>query len=262
LQRAQQRFASLEPKEQDTLHQLHASLQEAQDADALRLVMQRYWQWVKTLPAYSRAELANLDSEDRVDWVKKRLEAARAREKEKKIGKKDSEVVLQWVKEHAVQQESALLQGVPEVQRQKLRAMNQAMRQNLILWQLSQWWQTTEAGKAPPMMTDRDLADLRKKLSPDVSKLLENKPTEEQWPLVILWARHAIRQQLGNKAMRGPAADDYLADFFEHGLNDEERDRLLNMSGEEMQRELVRLFFQGSNAQEKNASPSKNSKKP
>ena len=53
---------------------------------------------------------------------------------------------------------------------------------------------------------------------------------------------HAIRQQhaLGNFSI---VDDERLADFFEKELSDEERDRLLNLPGDEMQRELQRLYL-------------------
>ncbi len=53
---------------------------------------------------------------------------------------------------------------------------------------------------------------------------------------------HAIRQQhaRGNFSI---VDDERLADFFEKELADEERDRLLNLPGDEMQRELQRLYL-------------------
>ena len=50
----------------------------------------------------------------------------------------------------------------------------------------------------------------------------------------------------GSSTARGyfsKADDEPLADFFEHELSDEERDRLLSLPGDEMQRELQRLYL-------------------
>ncbi len=46
------------------------------------------------------------------------------------------------------------------------------------------------------------------------------------------------------------ADDERLADFFEKELPDEERDRLLSLPGDEMQRELQRLYLKGQNRRE------------
>jgi hypothetical protein len=90
-------------------------------------------------------------------------------------------------------------------------------------------------------MTEADLANLRAALSPEVRLYLESLPKAKQWQQIILWMRHAMRQQhaRGNLSI---VDDERLVDFFEK-LPDDERDRLLNLSGDEMQRELQRLYL-------------------
>ena len=96
-------------------------------------------------------------------------------------------------------------------------------------------------------MTDADLTRLRAQLSPQARKRLEDLPTpQQQWEQVAAWIRHGMHPPGAARGMHGPptnADDERLATFFEKVLTDEERDRLLSLPGEEMQRQLQRLYL-------------------
>ena len=62
------------------------------------------------------------------------------------------------------------------------------------------------------------------------------------------WIRHLARQQLAVRRGAGTPQshfDEQLADFFEHQLSDEERERLLALPGDEMQSQLRELYLSG-----------------
>ena len=63
--------------------------------------------------------------------------------------------------------------------------------------------------------------------------------------MVAEWIRQVARQQAA--ARRGPGSlwpnlDEQLAHFFEHGLDDQQRDRLMSLPGEDMQQQLRAMF--------------------
>ena len=245
LLRLDARFAAIDPAEQQQLRQLHEQLQRDPDAERLRQLMHRYCEWLKTLPAYSRAELADLNPADSVKWIKKRVQED-ARDSGKRLEKKDAETLLRWMNQCMARQEAGFLQTMPEQQRKKLTEMSPPMRHRLLIWQVLQRWQATGGNGPPPMMTNEDLVRLRTELSGEARQRLAAMPVAEQWPQVAAWTRHALRQKVGGKQGHGPASkadDERLLKFFEHELTDAERDRLLNMPGEEMQRELQRLYL-------------------
>jgi len=244
LLRLDARFAAIDPAEQRRLRQLHEQLQRDPDAERLRQLMHRYCEWLKTLPAYSRAELADLNPADSVKWIKNRVQED-ARENGKRLEKKDAETLLRWMNQCMARQEAGFLQTMPEQERKKLMEMSPPMRHRLLIWQVLQRWQAAGGGP-PPMMTNEDLVRLRADLSSEARQRLAAMPVAEQWPQVAAWMRHALRQRVGGKQGHGPASkadDERLLKFFEHELTDAERDRLLNMPGEEMQRELQRLYL-------------------
>lgn len=57
--------------------------------------------------------------------------------------------------------------------------------------------------------------------------------------MVAEWIRQAARHGAGSLL---PNLDEQLAHFFEHGLSDQQRDHLMSLPGEDMQKQLRTLF--------------------
>lgn len=100
----------------------------------------------------------------------------------------------------------------------------------------------------PPIVTDADRKQLLAALSPEARSRLEKLTPAEQWPVVADWARQARQtvrvrdaRPIGNQ--RGRLDDDRLARFFEDGVSAEDRDRLMDLPAEEMQRQLLQLYL-------------------
>jgi hypothetical protein len=247
LQRAEERFADLDAAERQRLWKLHDDLQQAPDAAGLRSVLHRYHEWLKTLSAFARAELVELEPAGRIPWIQRRLEEEQAHRAARPPNSKDMDKLLHWMAEYAASHESQLLASLSEAERKELAGLSPRMRARRAFWQAWQHWQAAEPGKLPPMLSDKDLAALRTRLSPEVRKRLEALPSDRQWQLVIRWLAQSMQHPIALRGLHGPltgADDKRLADFFEKDLTDQERDWLLGLPGEEMQQQLQRLFFQ------------------
>jgi anti-sigma factor RsiW len=245
LLRLQERFDALDKNQQQQLRQLDEAIREAADAAELRPIMHRYCAWLRTLPSYTRAELVEMKPAERVESVKTRWQAE-TRNERRRISDKDAAVLMRWLREYATQHEATFVETLSEAQRKKLDDLSSPMRHRMVFWEMWQQWQSEGPGKPPFGMTDDDLARLRGELSPERRERLESLPTAEQWRRVASWLRHAVWQNVAARSMHGPlpkADDERLAEFFETELGDKELDRLLGMSGDEMQRELQRLFM-------------------
>ncbi len=248
LRRAEERFLGLDPAEQQHLRQLHAELQADPDAAKLQAVMDRYCDWLKALPFYDRGELAELPPNERIKRVK-RLREEQAREGGRRLGGKDAEALRNWMNECVTRHEASFLKTLPEQQQKKLAEMGPLMRRGMVFGQMWPLWQrgpAADAGKLPPWMTDADLARLRAQLGAEARKRLEDLPTpQQQWEQVAAWIHHGMHLPGAARGMHGPSTnvdDDRLATFFED-LPIEERDRLLSLPGEDMQRQLQRLYL-------------------
>ncbi len=80
--------------------------------------------------------------------------------------------------------------------------------------------------------------------TPDIQKLLEAKSKNEQVTILQNWSHYLLRQRSPRRGpgMENPVNDDQLTEFFEN-LDAEDRDRLMNLSGEDMQQQLLRLYI-------------------
>jgi hypothetical protein len=246
---AQERFSHLEPAEQQRLRQLFHDLQKEKDGQQLRAIMHRYWDWLETLPSssYTRAELLDLPPDERIEHVKTQRHEEKARNISRRPGPKDMDKLVQWMREYVAQHEKPLLDSLPAGQRKRLQELDEPARRRGELLHLMQPWQAG-SGQRPAILTDADLAALRNRLSPETRSRLESLSPDEQWRRVVEWLRQGVRRPPGFRGGRGPrtktdeAGDKRLETFFEKELTDQERERLMRLPGDEMQRELLQLF--------------------
>ena len=246
LVRLQERLADFDQDQRQQLQQLDETLQEAADAMQLRQIMHRYCQWLADLPLYTRAELIGEPPAKRLESVRRRLEDEQARDDRRRAIGKDMQTLLKWITEHADRHKTQLLRTMSESQRGRLAELRPATQRGMVFWHLLRRWKEAGPGKPPPMMTNDDLTRLRTQLNPKTREWLDSKTTTEQWQQVARWIRHVAWQRAATRTMHGfrsEAHDERLANFFETGLDDAERDRLLALPNEEMQRELQRLYL-------------------
>jgi hypothetical protein len=239
LMRRKEQFDDLGPDRQKQLQELDKALREDDDPQILRPIMRRYNEWLKTLSSFTRAELIALQPAERVQRVKKHLYEEEIREGGKRPPQKDIEKIRAWMNDHVRDHEKQFLKMLPEPRQQAAANLTDDVRLQMVRGFMAWHWRTAGAGKPAPLMTDADLARLRKQLSAETRQRLESKPIEAQWQMVAVWMQR-------QRPSRGPlpkADDERLAKFFEENLTDEERDWLMNMPGEDMQRELQRLYL-------------------
>jgi hypothetical protein len=243
LLRSEERLSAMPRDEQLRVRRLHDDMQNAPDRDELRAIMHEYCEWLKPLSPLRWAELAKMGFDQRIAWVKKRLQDERRIEGTRRPGRKDMDAVWKWVNEIAVSHKSELLAPLPKTQQEQLDRMNKPRQQQMLVWLMLPRWQSAGPGKLPPMMTEQDLAKLRATLRPETQARLEGKPPAKQWELLEGWLRQWMWEE--GQRMRGPlpADDEHLAEFFENGLTPEQRDQLLAMPGEEMQWRLQQMYW-------------------
>ena len=238
------RFIGLNPEDQQRLRLLNEQLQADPDAPQLRAIMHRYGEWLKTLSSYRRAELAEMKPAERVDWIQKEEQR---REGSRRPGGKDMDVLLKWMNEYVGRNEKRFLESLTERERGWLTEFNAPTRRHgnefMMMWQHRQ---SSGSRNAATWMTDDDLSRLRALLSPETRKRLETLPPAKQWELLANWIRQGQGMRHPGRGIHGPlpkANDERLAEFFEKDLTDDERDQLLGLPSEEMQRRLQQMYL-------------------
>lgn len=244
--RHREQFHALSPGEQQRIRQLHEQLQREPDSEKLRETMNRYCRWLATLPPYRRAELLELKPAQRVKQIKQLRQQEQVRTVGKRLAPADHAVVVRWMEQYATEHETRLLEILPEARRHQVAKSSPAMRHRIATGLSYQRWLSGNPVVHPPT-TDREMKDLRSKISPEARKLLESRSAPEQARIMAIWLRQAAKQELFSRRGEGasllPGFDDQLADFFEFQLNDMDRDRLMGLPGDEMQQKLREMYL-------------------
>ena len=199
--------------------------------------------------------MAEKQPADRIKAVEKQLNKERSADQGKRLSAKDIDALRQWMSGFLIEQEAKYLRTLSDAARTYLEKMSPADRRHQVLLLMVQ--RRNVGGSGPPMalMTGEDLRQLRAALGPEARGQLESLPLARQRQQVAEWIRDILRQ----RRPRGhpPAVDDAkLAEFFESGLTDAQRDRLLAMPGDEMPQALQQMYLLRGGPHEKPASTS------
>jgi hypothetical protein len=258
LHRKYERFAHLPADEQSRLRKLQAAVADDSEAQRLEATLAAYQQWLEKLPGVERAELMALDSERRLERIK-RVRAEEAR----RLNTADVSIFVSWF-------ETQFLQRLPAPRSQQLQkqlaGQPEGKRREVLGIALAQWRSQVErnpqraAGGRRPVVVMAELlttaagSDLRGQLSPHGQQQLDEAKTQQQrLRLMQTWASQVF-QQRGAQLSLPDVDDDDLKRFFERGLNPAERARLLNMPAEQMKRQLL-LRYHDKRAAEKRQQP-------
>ncbi len=238
---ARTRFDALDPAEQKRLRQLNRQIDEDPQGPQLRLVAQRYYAWLKTLPLYRRAELQELPLQERVQAIQKALEEESARAL-RRPSPEDAKGLWSWMQQYAQRHESAVL-GTLSPERQKEWQSEPDHRRRLVMSLL--WMRVPSTPTEIPRPTTKDLQELYGYLSPQTRQRLQTLSPAEQWKLISSWARYLVHYQGDQSTGWIPpeVSEAELLHFFEYELSPEQIDALLALPGEQMLPELRRLYF-------------------
>jgi hypothetical protein len=247
----QERLAALPAAEQQNLRSLADELEADPQAEHLRHLLVRYHEWLKKLSPGQRAELLELPTDKRLVKIKEiRAEQSRHIHQESAGGEPvtlaDFGHIIKWIESYAWKHRDALLKdATPEI-RNQIERLPENKRHRQILWLLVKRWHSGQQDGLPPI-SQQEIEALAEKLSPQARDRLKNTaglPAERQ--LVHRWVQAAVRHRLetvGLSRPLSPVAQHELAQFFEHELTSDQREQLLALPPERMQRELRRLYF-------------------
>ncbi|HUT10863.1 MAG TPA: hypothetical protein VMY42_10225 [Thermoguttaceae bacterium] len=229
LRQHRQWFEERKPAEQQRLRDLHERLRNDPHADELRLVMRRYHQWLKTLPAHQRAELERLEPERRIERINEQL-AEQARQP----NREDVEGLSRWLEAYAARLETELMQSLPSPAGDPWAELDAPIRRWGVVMEVCA---RMSRGRSP-WPSERDLADLREELSPITRAWLSSRSVPEQWAVVDRW----IRDEILAGRFTPPEVEKDLDLFCIEELPDEQEARLIGYSESDMRRQLWRMY--------------------
>lgn len=238
----ERRFLELAADDQQRLRDLHAALQTDPQAAPWWTVMLRFHDWLVDLPTPQRGELLRLEGDDRVARIKQ-LQREQASLLSRQLSPQDMDAVVRWT-------EQRILDKMDSVAKRKLEQFSELDRRRHVIYFTTQRWKELGPGNLPPVTPDevRKLLDM---LSPAARQQLQQALDQPQkfqlQQLVAGWVRQSLGQflaaQVGQRMQLAEATDERLKKFFEEELSKSERERLLSLPAEVMQRELRRAYM-------------------
>lgn len=238
LLRQRKRFAELRPAEQDRLRRLSRQIEHEPDAESLRGVMLRYHDWLTTLESGQRAELASLPTDRKLQQILRRRQRE-LREQAQHLSEEDLQGLARWL-------EGVVMSRFPPWQRtlaaRRLAEKTFSERTADVLLAVRR------SAKRAPLIDEKNAARLAAQLSePNRKKLETAADLDTKRRLVFSWIRqlsHHVQQKLRTRL--DDIDEQKLADFFDH-LSSEERNRLMGLPPEEIQRELRLMYLNDHN---------------
>ncbi len=240
---ALERLEALDPAERERLRRLNRRIDAHPESEALRRTAGRYYEWLKTQPLYRRAEIGELPPAERIAVVRRLLEEEEERALRRPKAA-DAEGLLAWMTEFARRHEAEVLATLPPERKEELES-DPEHRTRLVMSILWMRWRGEQRDELP-QPTEKDLVRIYEVLTPATREKLRARPPQAQWELISSWARYLVHYQgdLEGGAWTMPEVSEAeLMHFFEYELTPEQRDELLALPGERMQRRLRQLYF-------------------
>jgi len=239
LQRKQERFYNLSYDDQENLRNLHRDINNDKNADHLRGVMERYTSWLKTLPSGQRADLLNLQPDERIKMIKglmqkehtSRLRGIVAHE----LADKDLVAILRWMDEFVRRHEQEILAKMPML-KDKMAQVDDPRRRQLLIHLAIRFGR-----KDVLRPTNEDIERLKSQLSHKAQQELDRAQREGRLSeLAQRWMRAAIY----SKRTSQPVDREELRKFYNDlaTRDPKTREYLESLPPERMLAELTRMY--------------------
>ena len=239
LQQKVDRFRSLSDQDKRRFRSLHNQIAKQKDSDRLNGVLGRYYQWLKTLPAAKRAELAAMSDQERMAAIKR----LREREHEQsfrtamrnQLSHEDSRIIFNFLREYVSENQSIFLKRLPEPTVKRLdRMTNPVLRKRAMVMALSYHRDSVEL----PIPSAEDFQILlsqlteptRQRVGPVIRDPENHREEIEKWMTSALTA-----------LARPPIQEGQIMKFFNE-LPEDRKQKLEKLPRDQMLRELRRQF--------------------
>lgn len=239
LNRKCDRFYGLNPDEQDRLKRLHSELGRRPDADRLRGVMERYAEWLKTLPSGQRSELLSLPPEERLAEIKRLMQERETSQMRHFVSRdalsdEDLEAIGQWLDRYIKNHEAELLENAPHF-KEKIASLQDGPQRRLLLYFAIRMSPRKDLFRP----SDEEIKELEEQLSAQACKQLATAKQDGTYgTLAQTWMRAALYSK-----RLAPAVDhEQLRKFFHEELDAKQREYLESLPRQRMEFELTRLF--------------------
>ena len=246
LRRKREKFEKMTPQQQASLRQFHDQFTSHEKTKELRETLSDYFDWLGTLPSRERAELADMPADDRLSEIARTLIRRASQEFGRsgitQLPPEDARAVFDWheavVKRNAKKIRRLFSELVRKRYREKGAEIKNGPLRKLTSRPLNQLVGVlirVDRDSVKEMLYS-DFDQLFPELSLDAREILDSKTTNGKQELLLKWTEAANQT-------RSKVTIVQLQKFFEQ-LSTEQRDELDEMSFEDWEQTLTRLYRQ------------------
>lgn len=224
-----ERFRQLPPAEKQRLHELHRTIETDPARDELLATLDRYAEWLQTLSAAQRAELMQLPSAERIERIRQLMRERRGLHLPfyRQLSPEDREVVRAWVEKQAIA-------NLPADRRAEFDQLSDEDRRRALVRLFMQRFQPFDPQRRPSLAGLGEVVSLLDQLSEPVRDEFVRAEPVQKLGILSGWVMQSIGMSITEQQLRK---------YFEHDLSPAEQQRLLALPGDELQRELRRMYF-------------------
>ncbi|MEW4526430.1 hypothetical protein [Maioricimonas sp. JC845] len=250
LERNFSEYRELTPQQREHYRQLHLALEADRTDNHGRIVrvMEDYYVWIKTLPAYQREQLRKTtDPDARLALVQKYLDQQQEREAEEEYGNGDMPLWLEGVP--AMSDEdlelvfATILQRMPRTndENAELDALSGIERHLRILRMLIDRGRLVQQVVGLPEMQQRLVGQLT---DDELKQAVEDAQDNRQRTRILMGSLvKGLLNEYRDEVQRRSPTDEKLREFFDNELTEEEQDVLVQLEPEDFRTALVREYL-------------------
>lgn len=238
LSQKKERFDALGKEEQQRLRDLHEAVATSDKSGELTGVMDRYYAWLKNLPANVRRDVLALPEDQRIAKIKEVLreqESQRFRQMAGQLPQSDVDAIFAWLEQFIEENQSRFMERMPSEFRTQMEELPAAERRRRLLFMAMSIRRPPGEG---PMPSKEDFEKLVPTLSTATRASLDKiKSSDDKQQLVREW----IRATMISKTVP-PITDEQLQATYAE-LKEDQREYLESLDSDAMRRELTRIYY-------------------
>jgi hypothetical protein len=248
-----EKFANLPAAQQQALRHFDEQLYADPNAAQLHRVMQRYYEWLRTLSAVDRTDLKNKSDAEQRFALAKQLKTQQEQRVFTNLSRgqvvprdPDNIVVIHWLREFVESHKTELNALIEEIRPEGTKSSDPRRSRPLIMQAYNLWWAPLTTKSAP--VSDAEMKALVAQLSPErQQQFAAAADRAAQLSLLDKWIQRAVEAQFiaqgGFRAGRRVNLEG-LAAFEEHDLTDKQRQELQDLPEGQRRRKLIEWFMQ------------------
>ncbi len=246
LLRRHERFLALPEAEQERLREMQAAIDSDPQAERLRKVLAGYHEWLKTLTAGERAELAAKPPAERVREIQKIMHRQEVLRRNELLNRHDKREVTQWIEDVLWRQREQLIAGMDPRRQKWFKQQGQdGQRRALVSEAIGK--SRHNRGQSQVEITEGDVQRLAQRLSErPQAELAKQADLAGKRNIVGGWVftTWIERMDYGRGPRRpAPLPEADVAQFFENELPAPKRDELMSLPQNEARDQLRRMYW-------------------